>query len=202
MSAGVGSEGAVAAERHGCHLRGATVVKSTSEAVVFRRKDPRVWGGVLYGCYRRKGAIYRLNFGNLDGVPEPVKLRALAGRYAGYVAFDEGVTGSDTLTIVVVRDLVTGVVVRQAQNGESGFAAEVLSFVLNRRGLAAWITKDHADATASRPWEFQVLALDRRGDPRVVDRGQDIEPRSLILSRDGRTLSWRKAGARRTAALG
>lgn len=198
-----------AAARHGCHLSGATVALSSAEAVVFRRRKP--FGNVYYACYRHKGAIYRLN-SKFENAFSPVRPLRLAGRFVGYLDYNEGPTGDDTLINVAVRDLVTGVVVQDSPNSESGVSQNVQSFVLNRKGSGAWITKDYANPRfpSDHPWEYQVWVIDREtaatldsppGRGSVIARGQDIDPHSLTLSPSGRTITWYAGGSIRSAAL-
>ena len=178
---------------HGCHLRGGHVIKQTRAAVLLQR------GPLVYGCLRSKGAVYRLTHIQEPRVYTKVFSTRLRGRYVGYGELYYGPTGGDDIVLIRVRDLVTGKVIRSAQNGRSGQAQLIGSMVLKPTGSIAWTTRDYVDWYPPRPVELQVLALDGRR-LRVLDTGDGIDLRSL-RNGSGLVVSWLKNGTRRSATL-
>ena len=178
---------------HGCHLSGGHVIKQTRAAVLLQR------GHLIYGCLRSKGAIYRLTHIQEPRVYTHVFSTRLRGRYVGYGELYYGPAGGDDIVLIRVRDLVTGRVIRSAQNGESSQAQIIGSMVLKSSGSIAWTTRDYVNWYPPRPVELQVLALDGR-KLRVLDKGDGIDLKSL-RSGSGLTVSWLKNGTRRSATL-
>ena len=188
-----------AAQSHGCHLSQAKVVAQTPISVVWLKSGAR---HLYYGCYRPRGAVFRLNqkadFGGVAKVKQPLRL---AGRYVAYVQQFAGATENAAVT-VTVRNLESGVVIHEAQIGYGAPGRRwVFSMVLNRHGSVAW---------TARSAEYQVLKLDgasmpsrplRYQTPVVVARGPDIAPLSLRIASDGRTIRWTQGGATRSAPL-
>lgn len=187
------------AKVHGCTLRGAKVVKQAHSSVLFARH------GLVYGCLRSKGSIYRLSHVQEPRVVTKVFSTRLRGRYVAYGELYYGPAGGDDIVLIRVRDLVTGRVIHSAQNGLSSQAQQIGSMVLKTSGSVAWTTRDYVNWYPPRPEELQVLALDGRLTdklvrPRPLDRGAAIELRSL-RGGSGRTVHWRNAGAARSAEL-
>jgi hypothetical protein len=188
---------------HGCTLRGGQVLKQTRAAVLLVRH--RSDGNLVYGCLRSKGAIYRLTHVQEPRVVTKIFSTRWHGRYVAYGELYYGPAGGDDIVLIRVRDLVTGRVIHSAQNGLSSQAQAIGSMVLKRSGSVAWTTRDYVDWYPPRPEELQVLALDGRLTdklvrPRALDRGAQIDPKSL-RDAGGRTVSWRDGGATRTADL-
>lgn len=187
------------ASPHGCTLRGATVVKQTHSAVLLLRH------GLVYGCLRSKGAIYRLSHVQEPRVVTKIFSTRLRGRYVAYGELYYGPAGGDDIVLIRVRDLVTGRVIHSAQNGMSSQAQQIGSMVLKPTGSVAWTTRDYVDWYPPRPEELQVLALDGRLTdklvrPRPLDRGASIDLASL-RDRARRLVSWRNGDVTGVAAL-
>jgi hypothetical protein len=192
-----------AASVHGCHLRGASVLKQTRYSVLFVRHSSN--GRLVYGCLRSKGAIYRLSHIQEPRVVTKIFSTRLRGRYVGYGELYYGPAGGDDIVVVRVRDLGTGVVIHSAQNGLSAQALTIPSMVLKTSGSIAWTTRDYVNWQPPRPEESQVLALDGRPTkrterPRLLSKGDGIDLKSL---RDGggRTVTWLDGGVRKSATL-
>jgi hypothetical protein len=184
---------------HGCTLRSGTVVKQTHSAVILARH------GLVYGCLRSKGSIYRLSHVQEPRVITKISSLRLSGRYVAYGELYYGPVGGDDIVLIRVRDLVTGRVIHSAQNGLSSQAQEIGSLVLKPSGSIAWTTRDYVNWYPPRAEELQVLALDGRATdklvrPRALDRGASIDLASL---RDGagRLVTWHDGNATRVAAL-
>ena len=116
---------------HGCTLRGGTVVKQTHSAVVLARH------GLVYGCLRSKGSIYRLSHVQEPRVITKISSLRLRGRYVAYAELYYGPVGGDDIVLIRVRDLVTGRVIHSAQNGLSSQAQQIGSMVLKPSGSVA-----------------------------------------------------------------
>ena len=99
---------------HGCRVANTKVVARTSQAVVlFKTKTPYYH----YGCYFKKGAVYRLERASEwgSGLEGPITLR---GFYVAYVEVTDGPAESGQGgTDMVVRNLITGVVEHSGSYG-------------------------------------------------------------------------------------
>ncbi|HVS29063.1 MAG TPA: hypothetical protein VHE14_05895 [Solirubrobacteraceae bacterium] len=194
---------AAADARGGCASPGKTVVKSTSSRVFKRGKFHTDLGEnepLFYACIKGAERITRLNpkgeFG-LDPLTRAVKIR-LAGPY---VAFGVSSIGAQAVVSEVdVIDLRTGKMARSEQATELGEASKV---VLTPRGTVAFTFYEcvvdpntHVCATPIQRI-FQVALADRRGrsGARALATGADIEPTSLSLSGNTKSISWKQGGA-------
>lgn len=187
------------ATTHGCTLRGGTVVKQTHSAVILARH------GLVYGCLRSRGSIYRLSHVQEPRVVTKISSIRLRGRFVAYGELYYGPTGGDDIVLIRVRDFVTGRVIHSAQNGLSSQAQQIGSIVLKPSGSVAWTTRDYVNWYPPRPEELQVLALDGRLTdtlvrPRALDRGTSIGLASL-RGGSGLTVHWRNGGMTRSAEL-
>lgn len=168
-------------------------------AIFTRRTDPDVpadhpdW----YGCLYRRKTAFRISLVDDYGVIVDRKLVRLSGRYVA-LAQNLGCGGcaSDLGDRLVVRDLATGHVV--SVGARDGFG-DVLDVVLTPHRSAAFFYL--------KGGVVQVRVTTRRGS-RIIDQGRaigspDQEPAfdSLELGSDGRSVTYRKDGARRMAPL-
>lgn len=71
--------------------------------------------------------------------------------------------------------------------------------VAKRNGSVAWTVSLRGDAPPPEVQEVRIA--DASGAVRTLDSGPDIDPSSLTLSADRRSISWTKAGLRRTAPI-
>jgi hypothetical protein len=193
----------VAPASHGCPTRSTAtveIVKRTPEAVVFARapRQPSTGGPskLSYGCQFRKGSTYRLNFVSDPGGFDLVRGFRLTGRFVAYENDIASAAGPD-FPVVVVRDLVSGRVLRQlpaSDDADSSYGAWDIE--VKRNGSVAWIG---AGTRADRP-RYEVHVADRAGE-RMVDAGEAIEPRSLELAPDRTSIRWRRMGEARSAPI-
>ena len=189
MALGVGLAVPVPADARpscGAVRAGGQVVVKTREAVVFRAADN---GGRVYGCHRSRGRGFNLQRHHSIGRP------LLAGRYVAYTVHVEEFM-EPLITRLEVFDLVTGRV-------KAGVGADAIrAFVVKRNGSFAWVqgTADDPADPESYAWEVHRISNeDDRGDV-LVDSGA-VDPDSLMLTTDRRTIAWTNDGARRTAEL-
>jgi hypothetical protein len=186
-----------------CGASNAKTLKQEGDVRVYRaRRDLRA-----YGCMRGARRSFPLEDPDIEGYfSESLRDRgpiAIAGRFVAYVADGNGRVGETDeeyeYTSVDRVDLRTGK--RRSSSCVSSFEEEegnacaehlkVTGLVLRRTGGYAYLQVLH---TTDR----RVVRIDRRGQAEL-DLGRDIEQRSLRL--DVRTLSWRRAGATKTASL-
>lgn len=100
-----------------------------------------------------------------------------------------------------MRDLATG---RAVYRGP-GVNGEVRDIVVKPNGVTAFMFETFQGVGAPPPGEparplTQVRVATSTSD-RVVDQAQDVDPTSLELSPDGRSITYLKAGERRSASL-
>jgi hypothetical protein len=155
-----------------------------------------------YGCMRG-GRSHRLDSPE-DGPADwalrekgPIKI---AGRFAAFVVDGDGSEGAlDYFFTDVVRvNLTTG---RLRYSSCPAITDEgcddrmrITGLFLKRNGSFAFM-RTFTDGTGT-----EARRIDGRGD-RELDRGPEVEPGSLRPSADRRLLSWRRAGATRTASF-
>lgn len=127
-----------------------------------------VTGAEAWGCWREAERPWLLH-----GPEQEVAFPRVAGRFAAFA-----VPGA-----VRMRDLAIGT--------EASFspADEVLSVLLSRHGRAAWMVR--------RGESYEVHRGDLAQRDRLLDSGEDINPRSLVVRRG--KLRWRRAGKARAA---
>lgn len=186
------SNGSDAAKR--CATKGQTVVE-TEAARVWRVRGSETPGFsiesdyVAYGCLKRDGRTRKL--GECAGGPDGGCAYAfvLSGRFVGY---DDllasrccGTTGN-----FFVTDLSSGTRRKSKDLGDADW--EVVDDVVTPRGSAAWIRQES---------DFEHYRVHRlqNGKDQVLDRGTDIDPKSL--RRKGYRVYWRHAGEVRSARL-
>lgn len=174
-------------------VRQVQIVTRSSEGAIFRKLKPGPGGrrvSVAYGCLRRAGPVTRLGFATRVREPK------LAG---GYVAFTRILYVSEfgSSAGIGVVDLRTGrtTVDEPGQPGsteDSGMG----EFVIKRNGSVGWIGSDDAEL------EFSVWRIDATAPgPQRLDAGPQIDAESMRLSADRRLLTWRNAGADKSAPL-
>jgi hypothetical protein len=176
---------------------GARVLDRTSEAVVWTRGT-----FATFGCHRSAGRNRRLPNegggirGEQRGSPSRPGLPTLSGRYVGYVTFGSAI--GDEFDRMYVYDLIRG---RVKSIGSSNF---VRTFVLKRNGSVAWVQSSIVQPADPNQdvYEVRKIAHDERQGNVLVDRGAGIDPASLALSSDRRSITWTNGGAQRTASLG
>jgi hypothetical protein len=187
------------------------IVARSADAVVFTRVAKDDSGTVLYyGCLRRVKKTYRLNQVGEFGVNQ-VHRRTLrlAGRFVAYEQ-DWGSAAGSALNTISVRDLRTGKVVHQAYVSRRGadFGDALQASVLKRSGSVAWTVRtsfDYVNPTV------EVRAMDAGTSsneagpiddkPRLLDAGSEVDPRSLRLSADRRSVTWTNRAQPRSAPL-
>ena len=201
-----------------CSARGSKTIASNSIARVYKlRGTKRLFGRSepgtrFFGCSFSTGKRWSLGF-NPDSfdIPGPfIQGHKLAGRYAAWYEFS-GTDGGPTGGSVVRRDIQTGKVLRFDKPAElpsdpstSPFTTETDSFqpsvvVVKSNGSLAWIANSGGtENTECGDFGCRIMRFDA-GGLGALDEGEDIGGLSLRLT--GSTLSWTKAGARKTATL-
>lgn len=177
---------------NGQTVRQVQLVTRSSEGAVFRKLRPGPGGrrvSVAYGCLLRAGRVTRLDYANRVAHPQ------LAGRYVGfgrtlYVSEFGSASG------IAVVDLKTGksVVSEEGVPGTDG-DSHLLSLVVKRNGSVAWTgMPDGPDVSV---WKIDATAQ----GPQRLDVGSQIDPESLRLSADRRSVGWRNGPEQRSAPL-
>ena len=223
VAAGALLVGAAPADaRRGCPSstsKGAKILAKTREAVVFSKSKTHPQLGsqaIRFGCMYRVGRNHRLTpFTDFDNTFANLRL---AGRYAAFSWDVEEGAGSTTNHTLYVYDLRTGKVERRIGDvapGETNGAdssTPVYAIVLKRNASLAWtasfdrkireepVPGGHSDVNET---VFQVHKIDNElADRRtMLDEGADIEPDSLALGDDRRTVFWTRGGQPRSAEL-
>jgi hypothetical protein len=174
----------------GCDdMAGSTVARNDHARIVER-------GYYLLGCLYRDPDVVRLfptrdDDGGLCGTIGAVRLR----REKVAFAYDNcGGAGTVYVAIVKVVDLRSKRVLHRRYSPQDE-GSSIESLVLKRDGSAGWIRNDCPDPPTCNN---VVLKADHTHRHRL-DSGPDIDPHSLVLH--GSTMSWTKAGVRRSATL-
>jgi hypothetical protein len=176
---------------------GTEVVARDKVAVVFISRKQTVFKGCTYGgTVRKLRAI----------CCESEKVR-LSGRFAAYTY--TGTAIGDEASKVGVYDLRSGKRERFAKlepNSEGGDPAEIETnsyledFAVNSHGSLVWLI-DTLDSDGEATGEYELRAADGPArTERIVDSGK-LGRKSLSLSANGKTIRYRKDGAKRTAPL-
>ncbi len=202
LAAGIASlalAGPAAAHPCSAHARGGTVTHKTKEAHVFTKRDRR------YACASRIGRAVLLpgldtleaqRFGD-GNVAFQITLSGVFVGYGRYTLHPAGGAG-DTQQDIFVVDLRTGGTVVQQQSTQvmgDGVSNYLERFVLKRNGSVGWIGRHHTNEV------HQVSNAPGSPGRVMLDSGDDIDPQSLRLSSDRRTMTWTKGGVTKSAPL-
>ena len=184
----------------GCTLKRAKTIKANRDVRVFRTV-PVAGSGTVYGCRRRAARAYVLGeFGECQNNHE-IRLVEVAGRRAALGAFecslDSGAWDVELVNLANGRLEFRSAPLASPLPDAFTFD-ELARIVATSDGALAW--------TATRRARGTQLAVEVRRRMRgtatasiLLDSGTDIDPDSL--RKRGRTLSWTKAGVRRTATF-
>ena len=199
------------AQRGKCTARNAQTIVQTSSARIFSTP----FGDTafrVYACLFSRNRNYLLGFDADCDPGRAVSRLTLSGRYVGYVETNCNIDQSEDL--VVVKDLRTGrnkwsVPAATGQEGDDPPSTLVSDLAMASNGSVAWIADWDANSGSSAPHpnnDRQVRKLDA-GAPAggtLLDRGLDIERRSLGLSArgsNGAWIYWTKGGSPFAARL-
>ena len=192
---------AAPAAAHPCsaHARGGEVTHKTKEAHVFTKRDRR------YACAAKIGRAVLLpgldtleaqRFGD-GNVAFQITLSGVFVGYGRYTLHPAG-GGGDTQQDIFVVDLRTGKTVvqqRSTETSDDGVSNYLEGFVMKRNGSVGWIGQHHT-------YEVHQVSTVPGSPGRVkLDSGDDIDPKSLALSSDRRTMTWTKGGVAKSAPL-
>lgn len=204
---------AEARTRGDCSKQGSRTVMVNDNARVFsiprRISNPRVDGGrafsvdLFYGCLSRSGKRSFLG-GNACGLSfGAVQTVRLAGAYVAYSRdFCESDSTSASVSVTSLRSgrrtRVLPAFTHPAAPpapcppglpcpGSIGPGSGVANLKLKANGSVAWIGKSVGEL-----YELQVRKADRSGPNVLLDSGGEIDPDSLRLSRDAKTIHWIK----------
>jgi hypothetical protein len=171
-----------------------------SQRTLARTSHARVYEirHTVYGCASGAHRRYRLGTIGLCPGRQSLGLIALTGRITAYVVRSCGVDTSSAQVAVLRLSDGRRLSSHEAVMGVSAPESfqSVSSLAVTSRGEAAWIGS--SSSIALHRTTTQVLAANEH-ITRVLDPGPGIVAGSLQLH--GRTVSWKRAGARRTAAL-
>lgn len=153
-------------------------------------------GADVYGCWDQAERPVLLDHFSDPG-PSELNFPRVAGRYAAYSTRGSAEGAGGSFTAVRLADLKTGksttfVPVATPLPDPPPFTANegtVYSLVLSRFGRVAWIGR------TGSPYEVHRGDLAHRD--RLLDSGEDINPRSLVIRRG--KLRWRRAGEAKAA---
>jgi hypothetical protein len=168
---------------------GAKIIKRTSAVVMFTKRLS------YYGCAYSGGPIRRLldEGGGIhvrgDAAPQ------ISGRYVAYATLGSAI--GDEFDRVVVWDLKLGHLAFRAPSNS------VVKLAVKANGSVAWTQGSVVAEPNGTPQVYEVHAasmVDREGDL-LLDRGADIDPRSLALTPERESIRWTRGGATRTAPL-
>lgn len=188
-----------------CPGAGGKTVVRTSEVRIFTRVSPYFRepdNPDYYGCIYRRKKAFRVSLIDSYGVVVEEDLIRLAGRYVALVQ-DIGSAGDcDTGDEVVVRDLATG---RAVYLGPRGLNGDVRDMTVKPNGVTAFTYETFPGVGPLPPDEqarrlTQIRVASSKSDI-VVDQGPDIDPTSLELSAESGSVTYLKAGERRSASL-
>jgi hypothetical protein len=183
-----------------CSLKGDTTIKASRDARIFKQVN-RYGYGKVYGCRRSADRAYELGYIGECQNNEEIQLAEVAGRRALLGIFECSLyAGWWKVALVNLgtgrREFASAPIGSPSPN-EATFDA-LRRIVVASDGAAAWT------ATRSAGGVTSAIEVRRRwhGSSRfsiLLDSGTDIDGDSL--RKRGRTLSWTKAGARRTATF-
>jgi hypothetical protein len=184
----------------GCTLKRAKTIKADRDVRVFRTV-PAVGSGTVYGCRRSARRAYVLGeFGECQNNHE-IRRVEVAGRRAALGAFECSLdSGAWDVELVDLADgrLEFRCAPLPLPLPDSATFDELQRIVTTSDGALAW--------TATRRARGTQLAVEVRRRMRGsasasirLDSGTDVNPDSL--RKRGRTLSWTRAGVRRTATF-
>lgn len=204
MLAGIGASSAIArlpaaksVRAPGCALAGAKTIKASGDARVFRTGGRGV--GKVYGCRRSASRAFELGYAGECQNNEEIRLTEVAGRRAALGIFECSLhAGWWRVALVNLgsgrREFAAAPIGSPAPS-EATFDA-LRRIVVSADGAVAWTATRSAGGVTSAV-EVRRRVRGSASTSILLDSGADIDAGSL--RKRGRTLSWTKAGARRTA---
>jgi hypothetical protein len=177
-----------------------TLVEQSKFALVFSKDNPHVnsAGPSYYACVFSREKSYVLP---RQGEGSTLGGFQLAGRYVGYstVFHDEAVADhSGAFVVFDAKDGKTKVNEPAWPDPVTEVSTDVVDLALTGSGAVAWVGERFA-SPAPPIFAVQWTAA---GGKHEVDRGLAIDPHSLAIARDGKTVFWLDGGAARSAPLG
>ncbi|MEA2374655.1 MAG: hypothetical protein QOD53_1118 [Thermoleophilaceae bacterium] len=200
VPAGVGGKPPLRA----CDSRPGRTVLETNRVRLYRVKH-RIDGvryQRLWGCARVSRRTFALDDPNPNLEPERAVRVAVAGHFAACSLESLDATQTQGYARVEVTDLRTGRRHSAEAVGTSssgGTDEHVISLVVALAGSDAWIGVNRGDTVSNRV-VYEVWRQTGKSAVRL-DAGSDIDPRSLGLSADGRTVYWTKGETTLSAPL-
>ena len=196
---------AQAAERCAASKRkGSTVVERTRESVAFTR------GANVYGCVYSRDVSRRLPLGDLTEADlVETRLLTLAGRFVAYTVEREARDAyEDPTGHLLVFDLVRGAVELDEPAATRGDSTHAHDVALKRNGSVAWTgtwcgpCRQQIGGVEVLRWEGgEVERLDSWDSSGSGASSAYVEPSSLRLSTDRRTVTWQTSAGPRSARL-
>lgn len=183
-----------------CSLPGAMTINANRHVRVFRKT--RRGYGAAYGCLRRADRAFRLGIVGECQNNDEVRKAEVSGRRAALGIFSCALySGSWRLDVVNLRD------------GRREFTSSPISLppvddatydtleriVVSADGAVAWTAVRGGAAGVRGGVEVRRRRRGTTDQAVLLDSGLEIDPESL--RRRGRTITWTKAGARRSAQL-
>lgn len=181
-----------------CPGAGGKTIVRTQQARVFTRVSPYFRepdNPDYYACLYRRKTAFRISLIDDYGVLVENRTIRLAGRYVA-LAQNIGCGGchSSLGDRVVIRSLASGRALYVGPKGDVN--GSVRDIVLKPSGTAAFIYR----IPTAPPERVEVRIATASGD-RVVEAGVDIDQTSLELSPDRRSVTYLKAGERRSTPI-
>lgn len=184
-----------------CRPPGAAVFRATRRVTVFANDHHE-----LTGCLLARGVPVPL--WPIDPTYPPRRVAIAGALVAWGYSYSDRLDEGSLLHVTDLRDEQYGIN-REAWVEGDDIYATIAAIRLRRNGAVAWIScTDPTGMGAERRFCLRVgsatkhvwLWRTRREDPRRVDAGRRIDPRSFRL--DGDRLTWRKGGKLHHATLG
>lgn len=180
-----------------CSLAGAKTMKANRHVRVFRTQN------IVYGCRRDANRAYRIGyFGECQNNDE-VRLVEVAGHRAALGIFECSLTsGWWRIDLVNLRDgrrEFTSAPLTTPQPAEN-VADTIHRIAVTADGAVAWsASRRVAPQPAASAVEIRRRRRASSSRAVLLDSGSDVDPDSL--RRRGDTITWTKAGVRRSARL-
>jgi len=198
----VAAPAADAAKRKPCSMPGSHTVRRDAGGRIFvvtkghRYSEDWTW----YGCLFRTGKRVRIVNPSEDAVNAADHF-LLRSPYAAYMTHDSA-SGS-VLQDVHVINLKSGARNTYAASFSQpqGFGTQLVRLILTQHGAIVWTEVTYGSNATGSYSDYRVEMNDWAAGPAELDRGPDIDPRSLAVTPSGRRAYWTNAGEPRSAVL-
>lgn len=186
--------------------KGAVVLKTKDSVVYFRDQASKRYPNlgvqrIYYGCVFSVGKARRLN--GWTDFDQHLGNWALAGRYVAFSYDVEEGAGDLGTPSIPTYDLRTGKLLKRQHSpvlpDKPGW--DVHAIALKRNSSIAWISSYTEGDDAHNVYQVHKLERDLGQQQTKVDEGTTIDPESLALGADRRSVFWTKDGATQSSSL-